>query len=163
MKYDEVPVASVICSIDVMNDSGNPGNFIETIESFIKGENISGLEIIGSGINRIVKEKDSTAHGEMQAVRSACRNQNSERLSKSFILTTLEPCIMCAGAILLARLDAVIYMAPALSGVGMKTLLTQNPEEMHAFNHYPKLYHLQNYEERASEMLRSFFRLKRSS
>jgi len=155
MLSDEVPVASVVC----MNTNPDVG---KTLDAFINGENITGMKIIGEGINQIVNTKDPTAHGEMLALRRACRELNSERLANSFIITTLEPCIMCAGSIILARLEAVVYFAPTQTGLGMAALFQQNPDVTHAFNHYPKLHHLKEYENRASEMLRSFFRLKRS-
>lgn len=159
---DEVPVASAVCTIDpdVLNNTDQ--NLNDFIHSFLRGEDLKGLKIIGKGTNQILDKKDPTAHGELTAIRDACKYQNSERLTNSFLITTLEPCIMCGGAVILSRLNSVLFFAPALKGIGMKTLLSQNPGQTHAFNHYPELHHLTEYENQASEMLRSFFRLKRT-
>ncbi|MDH5656770.1 MAG: nucleoside deaminase [Spirochaetia bacterium] len=157
-KKNEVPVASLVCQL-------KPGNQKETfkdlMDSFLNGESLQKINITGRGINQIIKKKDPTAHSELIAIRKACRKARSERLSDSFLITTLEPCSMCGGAAVLSRLDAVIYFAPSLSGPGIKSLLEKNPRESHAFNHYPEIYHLKEYEKRASDILRSFFRFRR--
>ena len=67
--------------------------------------------IIGRGRNRIVKGHDPSAHAEMLAIREAAHRTGSERLPGCTLYSTLEPCAMCAGAIVLARLDRVVYGA----------------------------------------------------
>ena len=66
-------------------------------------------KIIGRGHNQVVKENDPTCHGEMQAIRNACKNIKSFDLTGSVIYTTAEPCPMCLGAILWANIDHVYY------------------------------------------------------
>ncbi len=82
-------------------DSGDGGPFGAVI--------VRRGEIIGRGHNEVVKNGDPTCHGEMQAIRDACRNVGSFDLSGSVIYTTGEPCPMCLGAILWANIGKVYY------------------------------------------------------
>ena len=67
--------------------------------------------IVGRGFNSPIGERDPTAHAEVAALRDAARNLNNYRLPCCELYVTLEPCAMCAGAILHARLARVIYGA----------------------------------------------------
>lgn len=64
-------------------------------------------EIVGRGHNKVEALKDPTAHGEILAIRDAVRTLGNQRLNGCHMFVTLEPCAMCAGAIVLARLDKV--------------------------------------------------------
>lgn len=66
-------------------------------------------EIIGRGHNQVVLNNDPTCHGEMMAIRAACKKINSFDLSGSVLYTTGEPCPMCFGAILWANISKVYY------------------------------------------------------
>ena len=66
-------------------------------------------EIIGRGHNMVLKDKDPTCHGEIMAIRDACKNLNSFDLSDCILYTTAEPCPMCKGAILWANISKVYY------------------------------------------------------
>ena len=66
-------------------------------------------KVIGKGHNRVVKNADPTCHGEMEAIRDACKNLSTFDLSGSTIYTTGEPCPMCLGAIMWANIDKVYY------------------------------------------------------
>ena len=72
---------------------------------------VRGGEIIARGANRTVRDQDATAHAEVLAIREACRITESWRLTGCTLFVTLEPCAMCAGAIVLARLDRVVFAA----------------------------------------------------
>ncbi|MCY3712376.1 MAG: tRNA adenosine(34) deaminase TadA [Gemmatimonadetes bacterium] len=67
--------------------------------------------VIGRGQNRVERLRDPTAHAEMLAIREASSSLGYERLAGATIYVTLEPCAMCAGAIVLARLDELVYGA----------------------------------------------------
>jgi tRNA(adenine34) deaminase len=67
--------------------------------------------IVGRGFNSPIGESDPTAHAEIAALRDAARNLNNYRLPGCELFVTLEPCAMCAGAILHARIARVIYGA----------------------------------------------------
>jgi tRNA(adenine34) deaminase len=68
-------------------------------------------EVIGEGANRTVRDQDPSAHAEMLAIRAASRALGSWRLAGCTLYVTLEPCAMCAGAVVLARLERVVFGA----------------------------------------------------
>ncbi len=68
-------------------------------------------EIIGEGYNRREKLRSPTAHAEIMAIESAAKTLNDWRLSGCSLYVTLEPCPMCAGAIIGARIDEVVFGA----------------------------------------------------
>ena len=70
-----------------------------------------GGEIVVRGLNETGAALDPTAHGEVQAIRAACRQLNRVRLDGHTLYTTAEPCPMCMGGILWARLDRVVFGA----------------------------------------------------
>jgi tRNA(Arg) A34 adenosine deaminase TadA len=69
-------------------------------------------QIIGRGQNRVLRDSDPTAHAEIVALRQAGRHLNNYRLEDCTLYATLEPCAMCAGAILHARIQRLVYAAP---------------------------------------------------
>ena len=68
-------------------------------------------EVVGRGRNRREGEKSALAHAEIEAINDACRNLGGWRLWECTLYVTLEPCAMCAGAILNARIPRVVYGA----------------------------------------------------
>jgi tRNA(adenine34) deaminase len=76
--------------------------------------------LIGRGHNQRESTADPTAHAEVTAIRDAAQHRGSWRLDGCTIFSTLEPCTMCAGAIVLARLDRLVYGAvdPKAGAVG---------------------------------------------
>jgi tRNA(adenine34) deaminase len=68
-------------------------------------------QVIGRGSNRTVRDQDPTAHAEMLAIREASHALGSWRLEGCELVVTLEPCAMCAGAMVLARVDRVTFGA----------------------------------------------------
>lgn len=69
-------------------------------------------EIIGRGNNRVIRDSDPTAHAEIVALRHAAQHLRNYRLTGCTLVVTLEPCAMCAGAILHARVARLVYAAP---------------------------------------------------
>lgn len=68
-------------------------------------------EIIGEGANRVVAENDPTWHGEIQAIREACRKVGSFKLAGATLYTSAEPCPMCAAAAYWAGIERIFYAA----------------------------------------------------
>lgn len=66
-------------------------------------------KIIGAGYNKKETDKNPLSHAEIEAIYEACRNTGDWRLNGASMYVTAEPCIMCAGAILHARIDKVYY------------------------------------------------------
>lgn len=72
---------------------------------------VSGGRIVGKGHNLRETDQDPTAHAEVVAIREAARTLGSWRLTGCTLYATIEPCPMCAGAIVLARIERVVYGA----------------------------------------------------
>ena len=68
-------------------------------------------QVIARGANRTVRDNDATTHAEVVAIREASRAVGSWRLEGCTLYVTVEPCAMCAGAVVLARLDRVVFGA----------------------------------------------------
>jgi tRNA(adenine34) deaminase len=73
---------------------------------------VRGAEVIAAARNERELRKDPTAHAEILALREASRHLEGWRLLDTVLYVTLEPCAMCAGAIVLARVPRVVYAAP---------------------------------------------------
>ena len=72
---------------------------------------VHGEEIVGEGWNRPITAHDPTAHAEIQALRAAGQRLGNYRLVETTLYVTLEPCIMCIGAIMHARVQRLVYAA----------------------------------------------------
>ncbi len=83
---------------------------------------VSGGEVIGRGRNRPVVLSDPTAHAEIQALREGAARIGNYRLSGSTLYATLEPCIMCTGAILQARVARLVFGAEDSKGGAVSSL-----------------------------------------
>src|SRR5215831_15190335 len=73
---------------------------------------VRGEAVVGSGFNRPISSHDPTAHAEIIALRDAARNCGNYRLSGTTMYSTVEPCMMCAGAMIHARIDRMIFGTP---------------------------------------------------
>lgn len=80
---------------------------------------VRGGQVIATGYNQPIGGHDPTAHAEMQALRSAAQAAGNYRLDECELFVTLEPCAMCAGAIALARMDALRFAAEDPKGGGV--------------------------------------------
>ncbi len=79
-------------------------------------------QIVGRGHNRPIGENDPTAHAEIIALRNAAARIGNYRLSNATIYVTIEPCAMCAGAIVNARIERLVYGAADLRAGGVDTV-----------------------------------------
>ncbi|ERL66297.1 TadA [Schleiferilactobacillus shenzhenensis LY-73] len=117
-----------------------------------------GGEIIGRGHNLREIDHDPTAHAEMIAIRQACAQRSSWRLTHASLFVTLEPCPMCAGAIINARLDAVYYGAPNPKAGSAGTLI--NLLDFPGYNHRVPTYPGVRGDEAAQRMKAFFKRIR---
>ncbi|HEV2061530.1 MAG TPA: tRNA adenosine(34) deaminase TadA [Solirubrobacteraceae bacterium] len=115
-------------------------------------------EVIGAGRNERELREDPTAHAEILALREAAAKLGSWRVLDSVIYVTLEPCAMCAGAIVLARVPRVVYgtVDPKAGAAGSVLDVLAEPQ----LNHRPEVAGGLLAEESA-ELLRAFFRSRR--
>ncbi|MBQ2041973.1 MAG: tRNA adenosine(34) deaminase TadA [Firmicutes bacterium] len=116
-------------------------------------------EIIGRGFNSTETDKDPTCHAEIKAIRQAAAALGGWRLSGCSMYVTLEPCSMCAGAIVLARLDA-LYIGTPDPKSGACVSLSQITTDSR-LNHRVEL-HVGILQEECSAVMKDFFRKLRS-
>ena len=115
-------------------------------------------EILARGQNRVLRSVDPTAHAEIIAMRLAAEALGNYRLSGCTLYATLEPCSMCAGAMIHARLDRLVFdAADPKAGAAGSVIAVLN---------HPKLNHQMQVEQgiladESAELLRSFFRERR--
>lgn len=115
-------------------------------------------EIVARAANRTLRDRDPSAHAEVLAIREAARKLNSERLSDCDLYVTLEPCTMCAGAISFARIRRLYYGAVDPKGGAVESGVRFFAAP--TCHHQPEMYGgIQ--EERAAELLRAFFAMRR--
>jgi tRNA(adenine34) deaminase len=115
-------------------------------------------QIIGKGYNQVERLKDPTAHAEMIAISAACETLENKYLQDATLYVTLEPCPMCAGAIVWSKISRVVYGAsdPKAGAGGSLLNILENP----GLNHQPEV--IQGILEQDSEfLLKSFFSSKR--
>ena len=79
-------------------------------------------EVAGEGWNRPIGDHDPTAHAEMLALRSACLRGSNYRIPGATLYVTLEPCVMCAGAIVAARVERLVFAARDLRFGAVRSL-----------------------------------------
>jgi tRNA(adenine34) deaminase len=114
--------------------------------------------IIARGQNRVLRDNDPTAHAEVVALRGAAEAIGNYRLSGCTLVATLEPCAMCAGALIHARVERLVYGAadPKAGAAGSVLSVVNHP----ALNHQMTVEGGVMAEESAS-LLRAFFQRRR--
>jgi tRNA(adenine34) deaminase len=78
-------------------------------------------EVVGKGCNSPIAANDPTAHAEMLAIREACAHIGNYRLEGATLYSTLEPCVMCAGALVAARVGTLVFAARDLRFGGVRS------------------------------------------
>jgi tRNA(adenine34) deaminase len=119
---------------------------------------VRGGEVLSRASNRTVRDQDPTAHAEVLAIREASKALGQWRLEGCTLYVTLEPCAMCAGAIVLARVERVVFGAwdEKAGMAGSVGDLLRHPR----LNHRPQVKGGERAEE-SGELLREFFRQRR--
>jgi len=114
--------------------------------------------IIGRGHNQIERLRDPTAHAEMLAITSAASSLNTKWLSGTSLYVTIEPCCMCAGALVLARVKDLVYGAddPKAGGCGSVINVINNKSLNHRLKVQKGIL-----EKECSNLLTQFFKGKR--
>ena len=115
-------------------------------------------EIIARGQNRVLRDLDPTAHAEIVAMRAAAGALGNYRLLGCTLFVTLEPCAMCAGAMIHARLDRLVFAAtdPKAGAAGSVLSVLNHPQLNHQMQVEQGML-----EGESAELLRGFFRDRR--
>ncbi len=115
-------------------------------------------QIIGRGFNRREADRDATAHAEILAIREACRETGHWRLLDCRLVVTLEPCPMCAGAIVNARIPRLVYGCDDPKAGAVRTLyrICQDARLNHRVDVTAGVL-----SEDCAQVLRNFFKQKR--
>ncbi|OWZ83672.1 tRNA-specific adenosine deaminase [Natranaerobius trueperi] len=134
-------------------------------EAFVIGEVPIGAvivkdnELIASGHNKREREQNAIDHAEIIAIKKACNTLNSWRLNNCELYVTVEPCPMCAGAIIQSRISRVIFGTPDPKAWGDLEIeqVLKNPNLNHRVELVSGIY-----KEESRELLRSFFKRLRN-
>jgi len=115
-------------------------------------------KIVGRGHNHSIRTNDPTAHAEILALRRAAHAMRNYRLPGSILIVTLEPCIMCAGAMIQARVETLIYGAADPKGGAIRSnfFVSDSPRLNHKIEVISGIL-----EQESSEFLRAFFDSRR--
>jgi tRNA(adenine34) deaminase len=119
---------------------------------------VRGGAVIGEGCNGPISRNDPTAHAEVEAIRAAATQAGNYRLEGSILYVSLEPCVMCAGAIVNARIQRLVFAARDLRFGAVRSKFRLADSEL--LNHQVAI------EEglfgaEAAELLATFFRMRR--
>ena len=132
LKYDEVPIGCVI---------------------------VKDGAVLSRAFNRKVTRQDATCHAEIEAIRKAEKKLGNWHLNECDLYVTLEPCLMCTGAIIQSRVRKVVFAIRDPKGGAFYSNL--RIEEVRGLNHYPQIEE-GDHQEEASALLKVFFRKKRN-
>lgn len=113
--------------------------------------------IISSAYNQKETTQDVTAHAEMLAIRLACQKLGTWHLDDCVLYSTLEPCIMCSGAIIQSRIRKVVYGASGQRWHGISEYLKH-----HEFNHHPEIVS-GILDKECCQLISEYFKSKRNS
>ena len=119
---------------------------------------VKGNKIIGKGYNSVIRDNSVTAHAEINAINEASKMSNNYRLVNCDLYVTLEPCHMCAKAIVDARIDSLYFGANEL-----KTGAIESVDHFLDKNHlnHKVLFSGGHLQKQSSDLLREFFQSKR--
>jgi len=115
---------------------------------------VKDKKIIGRGYNQVERLKDATAHAEMIALTAAANNLGNWRLTGCSIYVTLEPCIMCTGALLNSRIDELFFSTfdPKFGACGSLYNLAEDGKTNHKIKIYSGIY-----SDESKKLLEEFF------
>ncbi|MFH0765363.1 MAG: tRNA adenosine(34) deaminase TadA [Calditrichota bacterium] len=117
-------------------------------------------QLLGRGHNQTRTLNDPTAHAEILAITAACQKLSVSRLETADLYVTLEPCAMCAGAIVLAKVSRLFYGAgdPKTGACGSVFDIVREPRLNHQVEVYPGIC-----EKESAALLEKFFKMRRNN
>lgn len=153
MGIDQIDQYWMQCALELAQQAQEQGEV--PVGAILVREN----QLIAQGHNRSIGAIDTTAHAEIQAIRAANKILNNYRLPNTTLYTTLEPCPMCAGAIIHARIKRLVFGAfdPKTGAAGSVFNILQNKQLNHQLEVTPSIL-----ESVCSQQLKAFFQKKRA-
>lgn len=124
-------------------------------------------QLVNTQINQTIQKKNPLAHCEVLAIDAAKQILNVEYLTDLALVTTLEPCLYCSGAILLSRIAAVYYFAPSTKGIRLTDVLDLSMKRKAkgliagVSNHLPEVHQVESHSKPAQQLLSDFFAKQR--
>jgi tRNA(adenine34) deaminase len=130
------------------------GKALDELEVPVGAVVVKDNKIIGRGYNQVERLKDATAHAEMIALTAAANHIGNWRLNNCSIFVTLEPCIMCTGAILASRIEELYFAAfdPKFGACGSLYNLAENGKTNHKIKTFSGIY-----ADESKKLLQDFF------
>ncbi|ACN98850.1 nucleoside deaminase [Sulfurihydrogenibium azorense] len=116
-------------------------------------------KVVSKGYNLRISKKNALYHAEIVAIERACKKLKSWRLDDTVLYTTLEPCLMCAGAIMQARIKKVVFLAKDEKGGAVLSNYTVFDDKKLPF----KVEYSYIPDERAEKLLKDFFKILREA
>jgi len=152
MSYSEEDIAGMRAALAQANTAADAGEVPVGAVVVVNGK------VIAAGHNRSISDADPSGHAEIVALRDACRAMDNHRLSGATLLVTLEPCVMCVGAIAQARIGRVVFGAydEKAGALGTATDLSDSKALNHRFEINGGLL-----EEECASILKEFFAARR--
>lgn len=120
---------------------------------------VKGDKVLARAHNLKIHKKDSTCHAEVECIRKACKKLNSYYLNDCEMYVTLEPCMMCTGAIIQSRLKKIYIGTRDIKGGSIESSI--EIKKVRNINHYPD-YEIGILEDECSKILKDFFKEKRN-
>jgi len=121
--------------------------------------------IIALHHNQTTTAQNALSHSELLCIDECCKKRKNERLTGVNLLCSLEPCVMCSGAIIQARIDKVFYLCRATSGLSLSDILQsdllESLDKEKKINHIPEIVFLDEHEARIMEIMKGYFGEKR--
>ncbi|MPL69366.1 tRNA-specific adenosine deaminase [bioreactor metagenome] len=155
----------MVCVVTIMDDSDYMGlALVEARKAYDIGEVpigavlVIGDEIIASAHNMRETWNDATAHAEVIVIREACRKLNRWRLTGATLYVTIEPCPMCAGALVMSRIDRLVYGSSDYKAGAVESVF--NIVQSSALNHSLAVTAGVRADE-CSAIMKDFFRMRR--
>lgn len=146
MNNGDIPVGAII----VYNENKKNTKMLQVV----KKVGVKDGEIIASAYNKRNKNKDATSHAEIIAISKACKKINDFRLEDCTMYVTLEPCQMCAGAIVQSRIKRVVIGAKSIKSGSCGTII--DILDNNEFNHKVEVEYIDD--DNCKNILKSFFK-----
>jgi len=151
--------------IDIAHKAGEEGEV--PIAAGLYRITDTNWQTICLAVNQTISMKNPLAHAEILVIDKARQLLQTEYLTELRLVTTLEPCLHCTGAIVLSRINAVHFFAPSAKGIRLSDIMSlsltnkKNQTDGGFANHHPSVFTVDSYQQKAKQLLEDFFAKRR--